>query len=78
VLRCQTQADLQTSEGKVNSQPAIDALKEIRAMAIQHPCFWSEAFDAHDIQALADEGGDVCDWTMVAILADDALKLCDI
>lgn len=33
-----------------------------------------EQIKARDIQGLCDEGGEVCDWTMIAILADDALK----
>ena len=51
-----------------------DALVEIRRMAMDHPCFWQEAFDERDTDVLIEEGGDICDWTTIAILADDALK----
>ena len=51
-----------------------EALEEIRRMAMDHPSFWQEAFDSRDMDALIEEGGDICDWTTIAILADDALK----
>lgn len=50
------------------------ALKEIRTMAKDHFAFDEDLFKARDVNALANEGGDTCDWTMVAILADDALN----
>ncbi len=51
------------------------ALTEIGKMAKDHPAFYRAAFDDRDIDALVNEGGDTCDWTMIAILADDALTL---
>lgn len=50
------------------------ALEDILQRAKDHFCFDAERFQARDIQGLCDEGGEVCDWTMIAILADDALK----
>ncbi len=52
----------------------IVALTEIRKMAMEHPAFYEAAFKERDIDALCEEGGDMCDWTMVAILSDDALR----
>lgn len=52
----------------------IDALKRIRSMAMDHPCFDEEKFEKRDLEGLAEEGGDICDWTMLGIIADDALK----
>ncbi len=52
----------------------LDALKRIRSMALEHPCFDLEKFEQRDWDGLTEEGGDVCDWTGLAIIADDALK----
>jgi len=51
-----------------------EALETIRDMAMDHPCFDGEAFEKRDMDALTEVGGDVCDWTVIAIIADDALK----
>lgn len=56
-------------------EPLVAALTEIRRMAMDHPCFHETLFDNRDFKGLEDQGGDCCDWTMVAIIADDALKL---
>ncbi len=55
-------------------EPLVSALNEIRKMAMEHPCFDADCFERRDIDGLCDQGGDICDWTMVAILADDALR----
>ena len=52
----------------------IAALTKIRTMAMDHPCFDQEKFEHRDLEGLAEEGGDICDWTMLAIIAADALK----
>lgn len=62
------------SELEETNKKMADALREIRRMAQDHPAYWHEAFMDRNINALAKEGGDICDWTMVAITADDALK----
>jgi len=68
----------ETEKLKASSQPniqnLINALEAIREKAMEHPMFWDEAFEARDIDGLINEGGDCCDWTMIAIEADDALK----
>ena len=51
-----------------------DTLINIRQMAWEHPMFDQAAFDKRDINGLVTVGGDICDWTMIAILADDALE----
>lgn len=51
-----------------------NALLEIRQKAMEHPAFDEEAFEKRDIESLEREGGDIFDWTRIAILADDALK----
>ena len=51
-----------------------DALELIRKMAMDHACFDEDCFDRRDVSGLCAQGGDICDWTMVAIHADDALK----
>lgn len=53
----------------------VSALEEIRTRAMDHPCFDVDCFQRRDIDALIDQGGDIFDWTIVAILADDALRL---
>ncbi len=63
-----------TGLSNVRSNDLLDALKRIRSMALEHPCFDSEKFEQRDLDGLAEEGGDICDWTMLAIIADDALK----
>ena len=52
----------------------VMALEKIRMMAMDHPCFDADCFERRDIDGLCDQGGDICDWTMVAIHADDALR----
>lgn len=61
---------------KAASKEAVmeKALQEILRMAMDQATFWQEAFDSRDMDGLITEGGDVCDWTVIAILADDALK----
>ena len=51
-----------------------DALTEIFKMAQEHPSFDAELFETRDMEGLCEVGGDICDWTMIAILADSALK----
>uniref|UniRef100_A0A6M3KE01 Uncharacterized protein n=1 Tax=viral metagenome TaxID=1070528 RepID=A0A6M3KE01_9ZZZZ len=51
-----------------------NALKKILFRAMDHPSFDGEAFETRDLDALIKEGGDVFDWTMVAITAADALE----
>jgi len=50
------------------------ALEKIQKTAMNHPAFDADCYERRDVEALAAQGGDVCDWTMVAIAADDALK----
>ena len=59
---------------KQQNHALIDALTEIRRMAMEHPAFDADCFDRRDIDGLCNQGGDICDWTMVAIHADDALR----
>lgn len=54
-----------------------EALTLIRAMAMDHPRFDRACFERRDLDALAAVGGDIFDWTMVAIHADDALRESD-
>jgi hypothetical protein len=51
-----------------------DALKIILERACDHPAFDAKLFDSRDLEALAEIGGDVFDWTLTAINASDALK----
>ena len=51
----------------------VGALTKIRKKAMEHPAFDEEAYKERNVDALADKGGDICDWTMIAIIADDAL-----
>ena len=50
------------------------ALMEIRSSAQEHPAFDLELYQFCDIDALRKIGGDVCDWTMIAIIANNALQ----
>ena len=52
----------------------VSALEEIRRIAMEHPCFDADCFERRDIDGLCEQGGDICDWTMVAIHADDGLR----
>lgn len=56
------------------NQKLIEALADIRQRAMDHPAFDKWSFEDRDVRALVKMGGDICDWTTVAILADDALK----
>lgn len=52
----------------------VKALERIREMAMDHPCFELELFKSRNIDELSNVGGDICDWTMVAVISDDALN----
>jgi len=52
----------------------MEALQIILNRAKNHPAFDEQIFDDRDMDALIKFGGDVCDWTLTAIEADDALK----
>ena len=51
-----------------------ESLELVRNKAQEHPAFYNDAFNNRDIEELVREGGDICDWTMIAIYADDTLK----
>ncbi len=57
------------------STEQTNALETIRKMAMEHHCFDADCFERRDVDALVAKGGDICDWTMVAIHADDALRV---
>lgn len=59
---------------KTSNAKLAEALKSILDTAKNHPAFDGDAFERHDIDSLVQQGGDVCDWTMIAITAADALK----
>lgn len=74
-IATRTQMDAFTSmTTEPNLPDLIAALTEIRRRAMDHPCFAVDCFERRDIAGLCELGGDICDWTMVAIVADDALK----
>jgi hypothetical protein len=55
-------------------QIAIDTLRNILKTAKDHPCFSGDHFESSDIDGLCEIGGDICDWTVLAITANDALS----
>lgn len=59
---------------KPNVAKIIEALQDILITCRDHPSFSEELFDARNIDELCKIGGDICDWTMLAIIADNALK----
>jgi hypothetical protein len=67
---------MKTTEGNNGGslERMVSALEEIRKMAMEHPCFDADCFERRDIDGLCEQGGDICDWTMVAIHADDGLR----
>ena len=58
----------------MNNRILLDALDDILARALNHPMFDMELFDAQDLEALYHVGGDTCDWTMIAIIANNAIR----
>ncbi len=52
----------------------IDALKQIRDLAMESPEFDCELFEQRDFKGICEVGGAVADWTTLAIIADDAIK----
>lgn len=50
------------------------ALNDILERATDHPAFDIDAYKARDVSGLVKIGGDTTDWTMVAIIAADALE----
>lgn len=59
---------------KPSHDTLIQALKTIRDKAMDHPRFDREAFYGRDLETIAQIGGDTCDWTEIAIIADEALE----
>jgi hypothetical protein len=49
-------------------------IEAILNTAKNHPLFNEECFEKKDIKTLCEIGGDECDWTMIAIQADEACK----
>lgn len=49
------------------------ALKQIHEVLLEHPNCDQDLYDQTDLAQLAEIGGDVCDWTVMAIIARDAL-----
>lgn len=50
------------------------ALNDILERAIDHPAFDIDCYKARNVCDLVKIGGDTTDWTMVAILAADAIE----
>lgn len=50
------------------------ALNDILERATDHPAFDIDCYKARNICDLVKIGGDTTDWTMVAIIAADALE----
>jgi len=63
---------MKTPEQKI--EILVSALKSIREKARGSFCFDEVCFNYRDVESLAKQGGDICDWTMIAIESDDALK----
>ena len=49
-------------------------LESIFKRASDHPAFDGELFKNRDYDGMCKVGGDVCDWTLIAIDAEDALR----
>lgn len=49
------------------------ALERIEIISVNHQMTDPELLEKRDIDALAEIGGDTCDWTMVAIHAQEGL-----
>jgi len=71
-------ADANTSQMTLELKPLVEALESILATAKEHPAFAQDRFDDRDMDALENEGGDVADWTQIAITAADALKTLEV
>jgi len=54
-----------------------DIIENIYERATEHPACDFDLLESQDIRAICDVGGDICDWTMVAIDALAALDLLD-
>ena len=66
-------ANIQPTGVKTAMETLEEALREIRRIATEHFRFDPDCFERRDMKGLVEQGGDVCDWTTIAILADDAL-----
>ena len=53
-------------------------LENIFDIAFDHPCCDKGLFESKDIKALCEIGGDICDWTMIAIEAQKALDVMEV
>ena len=58
----------------MNRKKVKELIESIRDRAMEHPAFDGDCFDDRDYDTLVAEGGEICDWTLTAIEADDALK----
>ena len=52
----------------------IDTLNLILYKAKDHPCFDIDIFNTKDWERLMDEGGDMADWTGIALKIEEALE----
>jgi hypothetical protein len=57
------------------TDPIYELLYDIRKTAMDHPAFDITLYKSEDIAGLADAGGDVADWTVIAIQANKAMEL---
>jgi hypothetical protein len=55
--------------------PIYELLYDIHQVAIKHPAFDITLYESEDTERLADAGGDVADWTVIAIWANKAMNL---
>lgn len=67
VLSDQSGTYVLKSEADAIIDGLIESLESALKTAIQHPAFDELAYANYDIDALVKEGGDTCDWTMLAI-----------
>jgi len=71
---CLDELTLANAENVVQQERMKKALESIRDTAKAHPCFDGDCFERRDIDELEKVGGDVSNWTLVAIEAEEGLQ----
>ena len=70
-LRLRAALDLESLQNENTRLKMV--LEGIKQRAMDHAAFDEDAYRSRNIEQLVKKGGDVCDWTMLAIVAHDCI-----
>ena len=71
-MRLRAALELESLQNEITRLKRV--LEGIKGRAMDHAAFDEDAYLRHDVEGLCKKGGDVCDWTMLAIVAHDGIR----